>query len=145
MQVCLQKSIRCPGLGHGRRVRLAWHPSLRGPVQGAWQGGRGWGGAVLLGRNTSQGEEPHTKGWSLVSLPLKQQETHQVCRAEGLKSPFMGRASCSGGVGGGCGEQSLGPYFTWGDSRELSWWRWPQQRDLVGLGVTLDYPPALIH
>lgn len=49
------------------------------------------------------------------------------------------------GVGGGCGEQSLGPYFTWGDSRELSRWRWPQQRDLVGLGVTLDYPPALIH
>lgn len=42
--------------------------------------------------------------------------------------------------GGGCGELSVEPYFALGEVRELSWWWWPQQRDLVELGVTLDYP-----
>lgn len=58
----------------------------------------------------------------------------------------MGRASCPGGwVAVGVESSLLSPTLPWGESGELSWWWWPQQRDLVELGVTLDYPPALIH
>ena len=127
------------GMGEGSDL-LGTHP-WKGQSRGPGRVVRGWGGDGLLGRNTPQGKQPHTKGWSLVSLPLEQQETRQVCRAESRKSPFMGRASCPGGwVAVGVESSLLSPTLPWGESGELSWWWWPQQRDLVELGVTLDYP-----
>lgn len=74
-------------------------------------------GGVLLGRNTSQGEEPKTKGWSLVSLPLKQQRSPSL-QIEGFEVTLHGLPVQGGG---GCRvsrEQSLGSTSLWGDSRE---------------------------